>query len=171
VQGDSMGCGSGLPMGPPMEKPDGRKFFALKFSERDAGSRRAAFRRASIGQKIFDNVSKEAWKDVDRAHEMLMNEYRLNLATTRIARSSSSNRWTITSSEQVPRCRRTSWRAKSEVVSALNRKFAENLKAQSRVCAAQRLLDCFRRLSSRKDEPEIARSFPAAVPWSGRLSL
>jgi Fe-S cluster biosynthesis and repair protein YggX len=35
-----------------------------------------------LGQKIFDNVSKEAWKMWVEHMKMIMNEYRLNMGTT-----------------------------------------------------------------------------------------
>ena len=35
-----------------------------------------------LGQKIFENVSKDAWKMWLEHMKMLMNEYRLNLGTT-----------------------------------------------------------------------------------------
>jgi Fe-S cluster biosynthesis and repair protein YggX len=34
-----------------------------------------------LGQKIFDNVSKQAWKMWVERMKMIMNEYRLNLGT------------------------------------------------------------------------------------------
>ena len=34
-----------------------------------------------LGQKIFDNVSQQAWNQWKEHMKMLMNEYRLNLAT------------------------------------------------------------------------------------------
>jgi len=76
-----MGCGSGLPMGPPVEKADGRKVFCVKFQKEMPGLEEPPFEGHPIGQKIFENVSKEAWKMWMEHMKMLMNEYRLNLAT------------------------------------------------------------------------------------------
>ena len=37
--------------------------------------------KGEIGQRVYDNVSKEAWKGWVEHMKMLMNEYRLNLGT------------------------------------------------------------------------------------------
>ena len=37
--------------------------------------------KGELGQRVFDSVSKEAWKMWIEHMKMLMNEYRLNLAT------------------------------------------------------------------------------------------
>ena len=39
------------------------------------------FENHPLGQRIYDNVSKEAWKLWMEQMKMLMNEYRLNLGT------------------------------------------------------------------------------------------
>ena len=76
-----MSCGSGIPMGRPEEQAGGRKVFCVKFQKEMPGLDEQPFEGHPIGQKIFENVSKEAWKMWIEHMKMLMNEYRLNLAT------------------------------------------------------------------------------------------
>jgi len=61
--------------------PPGRaKSSACTVSARMQGLDEVPFEGHPLGQKIYENVSKEAWKMwVDRM-KMIMNEYRLNLA-------------------------------------------------------------------------------------------
>jgi len=54
---------------------------AVKFQREMAGLDEPPFDGHPIGQKIYENVSKEAWKMWIEHMKMLMNEYRLNLAT------------------------------------------------------------------------------------------
>ncbi len=76
-----MSCGSGIPMGRPEESHNGRKVFCVKFQKEMPGLDEVPFDGHPIGQRIYDNVSKEAWKMWMEHMKMLMNEYRLNLAT------------------------------------------------------------------------------------------
>jgi Fe-S cluster biosynthesis and repair protein YggX len=76
-----MSCGSGIPMGRPEESHSSRKVFCVKFQKEMPGLDEIPFDGHPIGQRIFDNVSKEAWKMWMEHMKMLMNEYRLNLAT------------------------------------------------------------------------------------------
>src|SRR5260370_17642673 len=77
-----MGCGrSGIPMGRP-EETAGRKVFCVKFQKEMPGLDEPPFEGHPIGQKVYENVSKEAWKMWIEHMKMLMNEYRLNLSTT-----------------------------------------------------------------------------------------
>jgi Fe-S cluster biosynthesis and repair protein YggX len=76
-----MACGGGIPMGPPEEKAGGRKVFCVKFQKEMAGLDEPPFEGHPIGQRVYENVSKEAWKMWIEHMKMLMNEYRLNLAT------------------------------------------------------------------------------------------
>ena len=76
-----MSCGSGIPLGR-AEETGGRKVFCVKFQREMPGMDEVPFEGHPIGQKIYDNVSKEAWKMWMEHMKMLMNEYRLNLATT-----------------------------------------------------------------------------------------
>jgi Fe-S cluster biosynthesis and repair protein YggX len=68
-----------------MRSDDGeakRKVFCVKFQKEMAGLDEPPFDGHPIGQKIYENVSKEAWKLWLEHMKMLMNEYRLNLGTT-----------------------------------------------------------------------------------------
>jgi Fe-S cluster biosynthesis and repair protein YggX len=76
-----MSCGGGVPLGRPAETGE-RKVFCVKFQREMPGMDEVPFEGHPIGQKIYDNVSKEAWKMWMEHMKMLMNEYRLNLATT-----------------------------------------------------------------------------------------
>ncbi len=76
-----MGCGSGLPM-PTEIRAGARKVFCVKFQREMEGLDEVPFEGHPLGQKIFDSVSKEAWKMWLEHMKMLMNEYRLNLGTT-----------------------------------------------------------------------------------------
>ena len=63
------------------EEQGGRKVTCVKFQREMPGLDEVPFEGHPIGQKIFDSVSKEAWKMWIEHMKMLMNEYRLNLAT------------------------------------------------------------------------------------------
>ena len=76
-----MSCGSVPPM-PTQIRPGARKVFCVKFQREMPGMDEVPFEGHPIGQKIYENVSKEAWKMWMEHMKMLMNEYRLNLATT-----------------------------------------------------------------------------------------
>jgi Fe-S cluster biosynthesis and repair protein YggX len=74
-----MSCGA-----PPISTdiPAGaRKVFCVKFQKELEGLDEIPFEGHPLGQKIFENVSKEAWKLWVEHMKMLMNEYRLNLGT------------------------------------------------------------------------------------------
>jgi len=76
-----MGCGSsGIPMRPE-ENTSGRMVTCVKFGKSMPGLDEVPFDGHPLGQKIFDNVSKEAWKMWLEQMKMIMNEYRLNLGT------------------------------------------------------------------------------------------
>ncbi len=53
----------------------------VKFQRELEGLDEIPFEGHPLGQKIYDNVSKEAWKMWVEHMKMLMNEYRLNLGT------------------------------------------------------------------------------------------
>ncbi len=77
-----MGCGSGA--GAPVFeqiKLGGRKVFCVKFQRELGGLDEIPFEGHPLGQKIYENVSKDAWKLWVEHMKMLMNEYRLNLGT------------------------------------------------------------------------------------------
>ena len=75
-----MSCGSVPPM-PTQIRPGARKVFCVKFQREMEGLDEIPFEGHPLGQKIFENVSKEAWKLWVEHMKMLMNEYRLNLGT------------------------------------------------------------------------------------------
>jgi Fe-S cluster biosynthesis and repair protein YggX len=58
-----------------------RKVFCVKFQREMEGLDEIPFEGHPLGQRIFENVSKEAWKMWIEHMKMLMNEYRLNLGT------------------------------------------------------------------------------------------
>ena len=76
-----MSCGSSIP-DPRFEETNktGRKVMCVKFQREMPGLDEAPFDNP-LGERIFENVSKEAWKMWIEHMKMLMNEYRLNLAT------------------------------------------------------------------------------------------
>jgi Fe-S cluster biosynthesis and repair protein YggX len=77
-----MGCGSGGLVDPRFEeKAGGRKVFCVKFQKEMPGLDEAPFDGHPLGQRIYENVSKEAWKLWLEQMKMIMNEYRLNLGT------------------------------------------------------------------------------------------
>jgi Fe-S cluster biosynthesis and repair protein YggX len=55
-----------------------RKVFCVKFQKEMVGLDEPPFDN-DLGRKIFDSVSKDAWKMWVEHMKMLMNEYRLNL--------------------------------------------------------------------------------------------
>jgi Fe-S cluster biosynthesis and repair protein YggX len=77
-----MGCGSGM-RGPGAEEKNtsGRKIFCVKFQREMPGLDEVPFEGDPLGQRIYENVSKEAWKMWLERMKMIMNEYRLNLGT------------------------------------------------------------------------------------------
>jgi Fe-S cluster biosynthesis and repair protein YggX len=78
-----MSCGSGGPGNIPNPiRPGARKVFCAKFQREMEGLDEVPFEGHPLGQKIYDNVSKEAWKMWVEHMKILMNEYRLNLGTT-----------------------------------------------------------------------------------------
>ena len=78
-----MGCGSGTAAPRPAdENRSGRKVFCVKFQKEMYGLDEVPFEGHPMGQKVFESVSKEAWRLWLEHMKMLMNEYRLNLGTT-----------------------------------------------------------------------------------------
>jgi Fe-S cluster biosynthesis and repair protein YggX len=77
-----MGCGdSGFSQNQDTIRPGARKVFCLKFQREMEGLDEIPFEGHPLGQKIYDNISKEAWKMWVERMKMIMNEYRLNLGT------------------------------------------------------------------------------------------
>jgi len=76
-----MGCsGGGSPVAARIE-PGGRKVFCVKFQKEMPGLSEVPFEGHPLGQKVYENVSKEGWSMWLEHMKMLMNEYRLNLGT------------------------------------------------------------------------------------------
>lgn len=62
--------------------PEGKRtVFCVKFQRELEGLDEVPFEGHPLGQKIYENVSKQAWKMWVEHMKMLMNEYRLNLGT------------------------------------------------------------------------------------------
>jgi Fe-S cluster biosynthesis and repair protein YggX len=77
-----MGCGSGMNLNQIAPISEGaHKVFCVKFQREMEGLDEIPFEGHPLGQRIYDNVSKEAWKLWVEHMKMLMNEYRLNLGT------------------------------------------------------------------------------------------
>jgi Fe-S cluster biosynthesis and repair protein YggX len=75
-----MGCGNAIPR-PSEPEQTGRTVFCVKFQRDMPGLKEVPFEGHPLGQKIFENVSLEAWKMWLEHMKMIMNEYRLNLGT------------------------------------------------------------------------------------------
>jgi len=56
-----------------------RKVFCVKFKREMEGLDEVPFDNHPLGRRIYENVSKEAWKLWVERMKMIMNEYRLNL--------------------------------------------------------------------------------------------
>ena len=78
-----MGCGGGA-IDPRFEEPNrsGRRVLCVKFQREMPGLDEVPFDNHPLGQRIYEHVSKEAWKMWLEQMKMIMNEYRLNLGTT-----------------------------------------------------------------------------------------
>ena len=77
-----MGCGSGGLNGIDESIPPGaRKVFCVKLQRELEGLDEVPFEGHPLGQRIYENVSKQAWKMWVEHMKMIMNEYRLNLGT------------------------------------------------------------------------------------------
>ena len=57
-----------------------RKVFCVKLQKELDGLDEVPFEGHPLGQKIYENVSKEAWQQWIKLQTMLINENRLNLA-------------------------------------------------------------------------------------------
>ncbi len=57
-----------------------RTVFCVKFQKEMPGLDEVPFDNHPLGQRIYENVSKEAWRLWVEQMKMIMNEYRLNLA-------------------------------------------------------------------------------------------
>jgi len=59
---------------------DARTVFCVKLQKQLPGLDEVPFDGHPLGQRIYDNVSKDAWKQWVEHMKMIMNEYRLNLS-------------------------------------------------------------------------------------------
>jgi len=76
-----MGCGHGIPtIHEQEEEQGGRRVFCVKFQKEMAGLDEPPFDHP-LAQRIYESVSKEAWKTWFEYWKMVMNEYRINLGT------------------------------------------------------------------------------------------
>jgi Fe-S cluster biosynthesis and repair protein YggX len=62
-------------------RPGARKVMCVKFGREMEGLEEVPFEGHPLGRRIYENVSKEAWRMWVEHMKMLMNEYRLNLGT------------------------------------------------------------------------------------------
>ena len=69
-------CGSTPPPSEPI-KPGTRMVHCVKFGKELPGLERVPW-KGELGKRVYENVSKEAWKMWLEYSKMLMNEYRLN---------------------------------------------------------------------------------------------
>jgi len=77
-----MGSESVPPMPAPEQiKPATRMVFCVKFQREMPGLDEVPFEGHPLGQRIYENVSKEAWKLWVEYMKIITNEYRLNLGT------------------------------------------------------------------------------------------
>lgn len=76
-----MGCSGGTPHAGENNGSTERMVFCAKFQKEMPGLSEVPFEGHPLGQKIYENVSLEAWKMWLEHMKMLMNEYRLNLGT------------------------------------------------------------------------------------------
>jgi Fe-S cluster biosynthesis and repair protein YggX len=60
---------------------EARTVFCVKLQKELPGLDEAPFDGHPLGQRIYEHVSKEAWKQWVEHLKMMMNEYRLNLGT------------------------------------------------------------------------------------------
>ncbi len=63
------------------QKSPGRTVFCVKFKREMPGLDEVPFDGHPLGRRIYENVSKEAWRQWVEYMKILMNEYRLNLGT------------------------------------------------------------------------------------------
>jgi len=63
------------------QNTSGHKVFCVKFQREMPGLDEVPFEGDPLGQRIYESVSKEAWKMWVERMKMIMNEYRLNLGT------------------------------------------------------------------------------------------
>ena len=70
-------CGPSKPAETALIQAGGRTVMCIKFGKEMPGLDRIPW-KGDIGKRVFENVSKEAWKLWLEHSKMIMNEYRLN---------------------------------------------------------------------------------------------
>jgi Fe-S cluster biosynthesis and repair protein YggX len=70
-------CGHGPAKPAEAPKPGSRMVMCVKFGKEMEGLDRVPW-RGDLGKRVYENVSKEAWKLWIEHSKMIMNEYRLN---------------------------------------------------------------------------------------------
>jgi Fe-S cluster biosynthesis and repair protein YggX len=68
--------GSSNPPNPPTQNPGGRTVHCVKFQKDLPGLDEVPW-PGELGQRVYDNVSKDAWKLWEERMKMILNEYRL----------------------------------------------------------------------------------------------
>jgi Fe-S cluster biosynthesis and repair protein YggX len=76
-----MGCGGPVPPAREEDLTGKRVVNCVKFGRQMVGLDEVPFDGHPLGQRIYENVSKEAWRLWLEHMKMIMNEYRLNLGT------------------------------------------------------------------------------------------
>src|ERR1700679_2637833 len=76
-----MGCGGTSGLRTEEINKSGRKGFCVNIQKEMPALGESPFESHPLGQRIYENVSKEAWKMWLEQMKMIMNEYRLNLGT------------------------------------------------------------------------------------------
>ena len=69
-------CGPTPPAAGPVGNQTGRKVFCVKFQKELPGLDASPW-PGELGQRVFDNVSAQAWKLWEDRMKMILNEYRL----------------------------------------------------------------------------------------------
>ncbi len=75
-----MSCGNPFSSPEPAGNESGRKVFCVKFQKEMPGLDEPPF-DSELGQRIYENVSQEAWRLWGDYCKMVLNEYRLNPAS------------------------------------------------------------------------------------------
>ena len=69
-------CGSTPPAAGPVGNKTGRQVFCVKF-QKDLPGLDSSPWPGDLGQRVFDNISAQAWKLWEERMKMILNEYRL----------------------------------------------------------------------------------------------
>ena len=138
--------------------------FCVKFQKDMPGLDEPPFDNHPLGQRIYENVSKEAWKMWLEQMKMIMNEYRLNLGTQEAQEFLLKQMEDYFFGEGAalppgyvpPQAKLT---RSSESNSNSRRQGGRYFKAQVLMRASQRVLHGIRSFAAREDEAQIAGAF------------